>query len=136
MARKRSGASKISILVVVAVVLGVVGYFGFRLMRGLMMLGYVDSAILRMRVLHVAEIQFAKMHPEVGYTCSFSQLPTGNEIVRRIAANPIENGYAFEIVGCQSQDVAKPNAAYYLTARPLHSGQPAYCSASIWNPKD
>jgi len=37
---KRSAANKIS-LVVIAVLLGVVGYFGFRWMRGVMMLGYV-----------------------------------------------------------------------------------------------
>jgi hypothetical protein len=37
---KRSAANKIS-LVVIAVLLGMVGYFGFKSMRGLMMLGYV-----------------------------------------------------------------------------------------------
>ena len=117
-----------TIAVAVAAVVIVVGYFAFRMIWGLMMLGYVDSAIVRMRALSAAEAQFAKMHPELGYTCNFSQLPSTDETVRRMAKNPIVNGYAFDIVGCEAQGAAKPSAAYYLTARPLHSGQPAYCS--------
>jgi hypothetical protein len=123
---KKTRAQRIGLAVVAVVI--VLGYFGFRMIWGLMMLGYVDSAIYRMRVLSAAETQFAKMHPELGYTCSFSQLPSSDETVRRVAKNRIYNGYAFEIGGCQAQGVAKPNAMYYLTARPLHSGQPAYCS--------
>jgi hypothetical protein len=55
-------------LVVAAIILGTVGYFGFRMMWGLMMLGYVDSAIGRMRGLYAAETQFAKEHPARGFT--------------------------------------------------------------------
>jgi hypothetical protein len=123
---KKTRAQRIALPVVAVVI--VLGYFGFRMIWGLMMLGYVDSAIYRMRVLSAAEAQFAKTHPELGYTCSFSQLPSSDETVRRVAENRIDNGYAFEIDGCEAKGVAKPNATYYLTARPLHSGQPAYCS--------
>ena len=123
---KKTRAQRIA-LAVVAVVM-VLGYFGFRMIWGLMMFGDVDSAIYRMRVLSVAEAQFAKTHPDLGYTCSFSQLPSSDETVRRVANNRIDNGYAFEIIGCQALGVAKPNETYYITARPLHSGQPAYCS--------
>jgi hypothetical protein len=123
---KKTMARTITIAVVAAVFL--IGYFAFRIIRDGVMLGYVDSAIVRMRLLSTAEAQFAKMHPELGYTCSFSELPTTDETVRRVAKNRIDNGYAFDLVGCQAQRAAKPNATYYLTARPLHSGQPAYCS--------
>src|ERR1700726_1109551 len=105
---KKTRAQRIA-LVVVAVVI-VLGYFAFRMIWGLMMLGCVDSAIYRMRVLSASEAQFAKTHPDLGYTCNFSQLPSSDETVRRVANNPIGNGYAFEIVGCQVQSVAKPNA--------------------------
>jgi hypothetical protein len=111
-----------------AVIVIALGYFAFRMLRGLRMLGYIDSAIVRMRALSTAEAQFAKLHPELGYTCSFSQLPSTDELVRRVAKNQIDNDYAFDIVGCQAQGAAKANATYYLTAKPLHSGQPAYCS--------
>lgn len=123
---KKTRAQRIALVVLAGVI--VLGYFAFRMILGLMMLGYVDSAIYRMRVLSASEAQFAKAHPELGYTCNFSQLLSSDETVRRVANNPIGKGYAFEIVGCQAQGVAKPNATYHLMAKPLHSGQPAYCS--------
>jgi len=112
----------------VAVVLGVAGYFGFIWMRGLMMLGNIDSAIVRMRLLYTAENQFAKAHPTLGYTCTLSQLPPSDEIQRLVARNRIENGYAFEVAGCAARAAERPNSTYSITARPLHSGQPAFCS--------
>ena len=112
----------------VALVVTVVGYVVFRTMRGLVMLGYVDSAIARMRVLNTAEAQFAKEHLALGYTCELSELPETGEISRLLAKNNIDNGYAFEITGCHGSDSQKPNFGYYTTAQPLHSGQPAFCS--------
>jgi hypothetical protein len=115
-------------LLAVAVILAVVGYFGFKMMWGLMMLGYVDSAIGRMRVLNAAETQFAKDHPPLGYTCKLSELPSTAEILRLLAKSRIDNGYAFEMVGCHAPDAQTPNPVYYITARPLRSRQPAFCS--------
>lgn len=126
-ASKTSTARKIG-LFAVAVVLAVVGYFGFKMMWGLMMLGYVDSAIGRMRVLNAAETQFAKEHPALGYTCKLSELPSTAEIQRLLAKGSIDNGYAFEITGCHAPEAQPPNSGYYITARPVHSGQPAFCS--------
>jgi hypothetical protein len=45
-----------------------------------------------------------------------------------LAQNRIDNGYAFEIIGCQGAVAKKPNTTYYVAARPLHAGQPAFCS--------
>ena len=126
-ASKTSTARKIGLLAV-AVVLAVVGYFGFKMMWGLMMLGYVDSAIVRMRVLNAAETQFAKEHSALGYTCKLSELPWTAEIRRLLARGNIDNGYAFEITGCHAPEAQTPNSGYYITARPVHSGQPAFCS--------
>ena len=91
------------------------------------MLGYVDSAIARVRSVAAAEEQFAKAHPEVGYTCTVSHLPS-NEQILRLAKDGKDNGYLFDIVGCQSPVPQKPNSMYHVIARPLHSGLPAYCS--------
>ena len=123
----RSKARRLS-FVVVAVAAIAFGYFALRTMRGLMMLGFVDSAIDRVRVISAAESLFAKAHPDFGYTCTLSQLPRSEEITRLLAQNRIDNGYAFEIIGCQAAVPEKPNTAYYVTARPLHAGQPAFCS--------
>src|SRR5437762_1156765 len=92
-ASKTPTARKIALLAV-AVVFAVVGYFGFKMMWGLMMLGYDDSAIVRMRVLITAETQFAKEHSVLGYTCKLSELPWTAEIRRLLAKGNIENGYA------------------------------------------
>jgi hypothetical protein len=115
-------------LLIVFVALSVIGYFGFKTIRGLMMLGYVDSAIGRMRVLYAAENQFAKEHPARGYTCELSELPQSSDIRRLLAKNSIDNGYTFEIEGCHAPVRQKPILTYYITARPLHTGQPAFCS--------
>ena len=126
-ANKRSGANK-NLLVAAAAILIVVGYFGFKWMRGLMRLGYEDSVIRRMRLLYLAETQFAKEHPTLGYTCALAQLPAGEELQRLVANHGIENGYALEIAGCKTPDSERPNPTYSINARPLHSGQPAFCS--------
>jgi hypothetical protein len=97
-------------------------------MWGLMMLGYVDSAIVRMRILIAAEVQFAKEHPGLRYTCKLSELPSNAVIQRLLAKNSVDNGYAFEIVGCHAPEPQTSNSGYYIAARPLHSGQPAFCS--------
>ncbi len=92
-----------------------------------MVFGEVDSAVFRMRAVGAAEDQFAKAHPEIGYACTISQL-TQDELVGRLANGAVDNGYVFSIVGCRAPDSQKPNSVYYLTARPLHSGRPAFCS--------
>ena len=77
---------RLKVLIVAATIaISVFGYFAFRWMRGLMMLGFVDSAIGRVRVISAAETQFAKAHPALGYMCSLSQLPRSEEITRLLA---------------------------------------------------
>jgi hypothetical protein len=88
----RSKARRFS-LFVIALAVSILGYFAFRTLRGLILLGFVDSAIGRVRVISVAEAQFAKEHPELGYTCTLSQLPRTEEITRLLAKDQIDNGY-------------------------------------------
>jgi hypothetical protein len=108
--------------------LSALAWIAFRTVRGFTMFGYVDSALFRVRVVDAAETKFAKAHPEVGYTCTLSQLPDDYELMERLTKDGRENGYSFEIVGCQAADSKKPNSTYQVTARPLHSGLPAFCS--------
>lgn len=60
---------RISLAIIVAV-LSVVGFFAVRTVRRLMFLGYGDSAISRVRVISAAEAEFAKAHPDLGYSCT------------------------------------------------------------------
>jgi hypothetical protein len=92
------------------------------------MLAFVDSAIGRVRAVSAAENEFAKAHPELGYACSLSQLPRSAEIARLVAQNGTDNDYVFQITGCGTSVPQQPKASYYVTARPLHASQPAFCS--------
>ena len=109
----------------VALVLGALLWYGFRTLR----IGYIDSAIVRLRALVAAEAVFAKAHPDKGYTCTISELPQ-DELVARLIRNGIDNGYSFEISGCQGLQPEKPNTTFHVVARPLRSGLPAFCSDS------
>jgi hypothetical protein len=123
----RPKVKRISFLTIIAA-LSVVGFPAVRTIRGLMMLGYEDSAIGRVRVISAAETEFAKVHLELGYTCTLSQLPHTEEITRILRQDQIDNGYAFKIGGCQAAAAKKPISTYNITARPLNMGQPAFCS--------
>jgi Na+-transporting NADH:ubiquinone oxidoreductase subunit NqrB len=115
------------LLVIFALALSGLAWKAVRTLQGLMMLGYVDSAIVRVRAVVAAEANFVKAHPELGYTCTLSQLPQDG-LIARLAKGGIDNGYAFEIVGCEPPNHQSPNSIYHVTARPLHSGLPAFCS--------
>jgi len=93
-----------------------------------MRLGNVDSAIGSMRTLVAAETKYAQAHPEVGYTCSVSELPSDEFRIVEQLRNGTRNGYAFQIGGCQVAYAKRPNAKYQFTARPLLKGMPAYCT--------
>ena len=92
-----------------------------------MMLGYVDSAIERVRTVVSAESEFAKNNPSVGYACTLSQLPDDDGTLRRVKTGE-DNGYVFEISGSEHPISGTPNLKYWITARPLRTGLPAFCS--------
>lgn len=57
-------------------------WIGFTRIRNLMMLGYIDSAIGRIRAVTSAEEAYAEAHPEIGYTFILSQLPHDDQVQR------------------------------------------------------
>lgn len=118
---------KIFVLTISAVVVGVLVWLAFRALWRMTMLGYEDSAIVRVRAVVAAEGEFAKTHPDKGYTCTLSQL-TQSELVERLTNAGIDNGYSFNITGCEDIVPEKSISTYHVTARPLHSGLPAFCS--------
>ena len=93
-------------------------------LRASIRLGYVDSAIGGLRTITTAEEKFVKNHPDVGYTCAFSELSFDEPKVDW-SKWPERNEYVFEINGC---DTKKPNTTYQVTARPLLKDQPAFCA--------
>ena len=89
--------------------------------------GYVDSAIGSMRALVAAETKYAQAHPQIGYVCSLSALPS-DELTTELVRNGTRNKYAFEIGGCLPGDAKRPNTKYQITARPVLARMPAFCS--------
>jgi len=89
-------------------------------------LAYVDAAIGSLRVLVNSEAKFATTHPDIGYACSLSALPS-DDLAAAVVKNGRRNEYAFEI-SCPAEDVKRPNTKYQLTARPLLTGMFAFCS--------
>ena len=90
-------------------------------------LAYVDSAIGSMRVLVATETGFAQAHPDIGYTCKLSALPS-EDLTAELVKNGRRNEYVFEVIGCPAEDAKRPTTKYQLTARPLVTRMPAFCS--------
>jgi hypothetical protein len=82
-------------------------------------------------MLGYAESMFAKQHPDVGFTCSFSDLAESSKMmgVDQRVNNGIYNGYRFALAGCQG----KPAGSYQITAEPVGSGAKAFCSDATQN---
>jgi hypothetical protein len=102
-------------------------------LRAAQALGYVDSAIITVRAIVAGEAEFAAAHPDVGYTCTLSQVtarssPWADELIAGSVKAARRNGYVFEISGCQATDGKKPNLTYYVIARPLRRDPPVFCS--------
>lgn len=124
---KGTSTKKKALIGIILIAFGVGAWISFTRLRSLMMLGYVDSAIGRVRTVVSAESEFAKNNPNIGYACTLSQLPDDGGILRRVKTGE-DNGYAFEISGCEQPRSGTPNLKYWITARPLHAGLPAFCS--------
>lgn len=89
-------------------------------------LAYVDSAIGSIRVLVNSEDSLPQTHPDMGYACAFSALPS-DDLTAELVKIGRRNGYVFQI-DCPARDAKRPNTKYLLTARPLVTGMAAFCS--------
>lgn len=103
------------------------GWISFKYVRSMITLAYIDSAIVRIRSVMSAQVEFARANPQVGYACALSQLPGDDELWRGLKRGEV-NGYAFQITGCEAPGVGKPHWMYQIIARPMHRGLPAYCA--------
>jgi len=129
---KRKLPTAMRVLGLVALV--ALGWIAITHFRGLLMLGYVDSAIGSMRAIVAAQGRFAEAHPDLGYTCTLSELPL-DKLIGGLVNSERRNGYVFEISGCRAEGGKGPNTRFHVTARPLHTQMPAYCSDQSGIPK-
>jgi len=115
------------VIVVGGLALIVISWALTTFLRDALALGRVDSALVSVRALVAAEAKFAQTHPDLGYTCGLSQLPV-EDWMKGLTKDGSKNGYAFTISGCRPANGKGPNVSYYVTARPLRSDMPAFCS--------
>jgi hypothetical protein len=104
----------------------VIALAGWVLLNRMKRLGYLDSGIGTMRQLVDAENRFAQSHPDIGYTCVPSALPS-DDVSAEVIETGRKNEYAFQINGCSAK-YGQANTQYQITARPLLNGMPAFCS--------
>jgi hypothetical protein len=109
------------------------GFVGVRVGSGT---GEVNSSGMApeelVRMLAFAESMFARQHPDVGFTCSFSELAESSKMmgVDPQVNNGIYNGYRFALAGC----AGKPAGSYQITAEPVAgNGAKAFCTDATQN---
>ena len=89
-----------------------------------------SSAVGSVRLLNVAEINYAASHASQGYTCSLSDLAQANLIANALATGQ-KAGYVFQLTDCSAGAEGGPNVKYQVVAYPLRvnqTGLRAFCS--------
>lgn len=81
----------------------------------------------------MAELTYARLHPEVGFTCTLADLAKHNpfNLDPRIFSGEPYHGYKFSLSGCQD----KPSGSFHLVAEPVSpaAGAKAYCTDATNN---
>jgi hypothetical protein len=84
-------------------------------------------------MLAYAESSFAKLHPEVGFTCSLSELEESSKMmgIDQQVNSGTYNGYHFALSGCEG----KPAGSFQITAEPLPASKSgkAFCTDATQN---
>ena len=86
------------------------------------------SAAASVRALVTAEVAYSSSHPDIGFTCSLSDLAG---LIDGRLANGQKSGYAFELSGCGAETEGKGNTKYRVAAYPVTkntTGIRAFCS--------
>jgi hypothetical protein len=84
-------------------------------------------------MLGMTESMFARMHPEVGFTCTLADLAKPNlvHLDPRVFSGEPYHGYKFTLTGCQD----KPSGSFHLVAEPVSptTKSKAYCTDATNN---
>jgi type IV pilus assembly protein PilA len=135
--RKAKGFSLIELLIVVAIILIIAAIAIPNLMRA-RIAANESSAVNSLRTISTAETLYATTYPDIGYTCSLTELgppPSGNPsssgagTLDDVLSTGRKAGYNFGLQDC----VGTPKSKYTSTAGPVNigaSGIRAFCSAT------
>jgi len=136
--RKPKGFSLIELLIVVAIILIIAAIAIPNLLRARLAANEA-SAVTSLRTISTAETMYASTYPDVGYTCSLTDLgpPASGSPAGSAGAGILDNvlsagqkaGYIFGLQDC----AGTPKANYTSTAAPVTiggTGTRAFCSAT------
>lgn len=88
------------------------------------------TAMSAVHTLNTAEVSYATMHPEKGFTCSLSDLKEAGLNDQQLADGS-KNGYVFELIECKGDAADAANNQYQVIAYPVSpgkTGRKAFCS--------
>ncbi|MGB9103823.1 MAG: prepilin-type N-terminal cleavage/methylation domain-containing protein [Terriglobales bacterium] len=145
--RKAKGFSLIELLIVIAIILIIAAIAIPNLIRSKLAANEA-SAVASIRTITTAETTYSTTFPEVGYTCTLSELgppapgqpvsTTAGGILDTVLASGTKRGYFFSLSNCNST----PRATYSSVAVPLSvgaTGTRSFCSDAsgiIWQGND
>lgn len=86
------------------------------------------SATANVRALNTAEISYASSHPDMGYTCTLSDL---QDLIGPNLVSGKRNGYVFVLSDCAADATGGPNTKYRIVSYPQvpgSTGVRSFCS--------
>ncbi len=132
---REKGFSLIELLIVVAIILIIAAIAIPNLIRSKMAANEA-SAVSSIRAITTAEHAYNQAYPDIGYTCTLSELgppasgtytSTAAGILDPVVSQGAKSGYSFTLTNCQGT----PKSSFSSNAVPLtlgQSGQRAFCS--------